>query len=274
MGLLGSLLLQPPAAAEPTTHVYRAQHRTAAELLPLVETALAGEGSATIDPATDSLVLAGEPRAIAVALQLLALQDRASRRVVLRAWSQRRSDLVAAGYGFDWSAGEGALRLGRLRSGSAPADTGTDTEAGVLGLADRRAQAVPAPEHSEFAATLRLLEGEVGEIASGRVVPFATRGEGGATTAAIEAHSGLLARARVLGDGFVQLDLTPFDGSMEDRGTTRLASASTRAVLAVGEALVVAGVERQTPSTASGQGAGSGRSRRDPALLLLRVEIE
>ena len=46
----------------------------------MVETALAGEGDARVDASTNSLVLSGEPRAIAVALKLLAVQDRARQR--------------------------------------------------------------------------------------------------------------------------------------------------------------------------------------------------
>jgi hypothetical protein len=110
------------------------QHRAAEDLLPVVETALAGEGTASVDPTTNSLVLSGEPRAIAVALQLLAMQDRARRTVRIEAWSERQSELKAAGHRVDWSPEGGGLRVGRLRGAGAPSPARVaGAEAPVLG---------------------------------------------------------------------------------------------------------------------------------------------
>jgi hypothetical protein len=237
------------------------QHRAAGDLLPVVETALAGEGTASVDPTTNSLVLSGEPRAIAVALQLLAVQDRARRTVRIEAWSERQSELRAAGHRVDWSPEGGGLRIGRLRGAGAPSPARvTGAEAAVLG-SGATSRPARSPEHAEFATTLEIVEGEFGRIESGRVVPFVTRGEGGATTAIIETRSGLLARPRVLGSGHAQLDLAPFDGS-------------ARVVLAPGDTVVVGGVERQTPAEGADTPAASHRGRRDEALLLLRIELE
>jgi hypothetical protein len=251
------------------------QHRVAAELVPLVETALAGEGTASVDETTNSLVFFGEPRAIAVALQLLVVQDRARRSVLVEAWSQRRSELAGAGYSIDWVPEAGALRLGHLREGAATAAPAQGAEARVLGSGTAAsAKTIRTPEHAEFATTLEIVEGELGRITSGRVVPFVTRGEGGATTAIIETRSGLLARPHVLGDDHVQLDLAPFDASAEDGGTASFSSLSTRVVLGPGETVVVGGIPRQAGSEESGRLPASQRGRRDEALLLLRVEID
>ncbi len=274
-GLLGALLAQAPAFSEPTTHVYHMQHRVAAELVPLVETALAGEGTVSVDETANSLVLNGEPRAIAVALQLLVVQDRARRSVLVEAWSQRRSELIGAGYRVDWVPEAGALRLGHLRGGAAPATATEGSEARVLGSSvDEPTKRVRSPEHAEFATTLEILEGELGRITSGRVVPFVTRGEGGATTAIIETRSGLLVRPHVLGDGHVQLDLAPFDASEEDGGTASFSSISTRVVVGTGETVVLGGIHRRAQDEDSEPLAAGRRGRQDEALLLLRVEID
>jgi hypothetical protein len=250
------------------------QHRVAAELVPLVETALAGEGTASVDEATNSLVLSGEPRAIAVALQLLVVQDRARRSVILEAWSQRQSELARAGYSVDWDPEAGALRLGHLQGGSAAGTPTRGSEARVLGSDTAAPATVSSPEHAEFATTLEILEGQLGRIASGRVVPFVTRGKGGATTAIIETRSGLLARPHVLGDNHVQLDLAPFDASAEDGGTASFSSISTRVVLGPGETVVVGGIHRQAQKEDPDPLSSSRKGRRDEALLLLRVEID
>jgi len=249
------------------------QHRAAAELVPLVETALAGEGTASVDEATNSLVLNGEPRAIAVALQLLVVQDRARRSVVLEAWSQRRSELSRAGYSVDWAPESGALRLGSLRAGSAAASPDQGSEAGVLGSGAAEPPAVRSPEHPEFETTLEILEGELGRITSGRVVPFVTRGAGGATTTIIETRSGLLARPHVLGDDHVQLDLAPFDASTADGGAATFSSISTRVVLGPGETVVVGGIHRQVEGEDPDPLGPGRKGRQDEALLLLRVEV-
>ena len=62
-----SLLLFSLAAARaegPAVEVYKVANRTAAELLPLAETAMAGEGSAALDAGTNSIVLLGPRSAV------------------------------------------------------------------------------------------------------------------------------------------------------------------------------------------------------------------
>ncbi|MEN8185350.1 MAG: hypothetical protein ABFS46_22770, partial [Myxococcota bacterium] len=249
----------------------------AGELLPVVETTLASEGTAAVDPRTNSLILIGEPRAIAVTLELLALQDRALQTVVVVAWSAETVWLSASGYSVEWSSDTRALPWGRLRAGPPAA---TDPEAigddvAVLGSrAALRAEAIRAEEGGAFSTTLRILEGERGRITSGRVVPFATRGDGGATTALIETRSGLLVRPRILGNGYVQLDLAAFDGSLEDGGAASFAGASTRIVTTPGETLVVGGIERRGDrSEAEGLAEVRGVSEAD-SVLLLQVDLE
>ena len=65
-------------------HVYEVRHRVAEELLPLAETAMAGEGRVAVDRRTNALVLSGSRQAVASALSLLGALDVRARTVVLR----------------------------------------------------------------------------------------------------------------------------------------------------------------------------------------------
>jgi type II secretory pathway component GspD/PulD (secretin) len=79
--LAGLLLVALPGLAE--MRVYRAQHRTASELLPLAQAALEAEGTAVVDARTNALVLVGTADALDRATALLDRLDRALRTVVL-----------------------------------------------------------------------------------------------------------------------------------------------------------------------------------------------
>jgi hypothetical protein len=257
-----------PAGAERASLVYRAQHRGAGELLPLVETALAGEATVALDPGTNSLVFEGEGRAIAVALELLAVQDRALRTLVVRVESQRTSALARDGMRVEWVPTGGELRLGRLRTGAPPAapDEGGSP---VLGSgAAVRADTARARGDGEFSAVVRILEGEIGQIASGPLGP--PGGPRDVAPLGAGPPSGLLARAHLLGEDHVQLDLAPGAGEGGEEAELALARAATRAVLAPGETLVVGGL-RRGEARPPGEGEGSAVGDR---VLLLRVGID
>jgi type II secretory pathway component GspD/PulD (secretin) len=78
-----AIWLALPAGAQ-VVHVYEVRHRVAEELLPLAETAMAGEGRVAVDRRTNALVLSGSRQAVASALSLLGALDVRARTVVLR----------------------------------------------------------------------------------------------------------------------------------------------------------------------------------------------
>ena len=199
--LLSVLLvaLTTPADAQRRVEVYRARHRTAGELQPLAATALGEHGSAAVDPGTNSLVIAGEAAAVADALAVLALQDRALRTVLLHYGSRGDTQLQRAGVRIAWSVAGRSLRIGNVvfpdgRSGAVIA-----------------AGAGQASASRDLGSMLRILEGQTGRISTGEARPIHTRQhDGWRSTEYVRAETGFEARPRVLPDGRVEVALRPF----------------------------------------------------------------
>ena len=261
--LLLVALATATASAERATEVYKVKHRTAAELIPLAQTALAGQGTAVIDQGTNSIVLIGDATAVKAAVDLLNLQDQSRKSIVVTVDSHEVQALDAAGYRIDWSVGSRSFRVGNVLSPGA----GTFVHA--------TGRILTTASDSTFSATVRILDGDVGRISTGRSVPVTTRDRFGSSTTFVEASSGLEARARVLGDGRVQLELTPFQGQVDARGRVAFSDATTTVVVKPGETIAVGGLYRHgTSSTDSVLRSRSRTERVDEQVLLLRVEVE
>src|SRR5262249_20016683 len=157
-----ALALAVPAAAQ-VVRVYPVRHRIAEELAPLVETALAGEGRVVADRRTNALVLTGSPRAVASALEVLAVLDVRARTVRVRYESRRSGDLASAGASVRWRADAGARGVGDVAWSPAAAALAVGGE----GATARRASAL--------AGELRILDGQSGRIATGASVPITAR---------------------------------------------------------------------------------------------------
>jgi type II secretory pathway component GspD/PulD (secretin) len=262
LALAALALAAAAASAERSIEVFRPRHRPAAELLPVAQVALADEGVVALDAGTNALVLAGPPEAVARTLELLRLQDRA-RAVVVLTWTSRLADeLEAAGVRIDWSVEAGDVRVGTPR---APRDDGVRIEA----LAQDRSG------EGSFAGTLRLLDGEEGEIGAGETAPLLVPHRHGADVVIQSAQSGFRARPRVLGDGRVQVEIVPEQSSLEPGGRVAFTGAATTLTLKPGETVALAGVDASESSTSRGvpEAAASRRSHRS-RVLLLRADVE
>ena len=160
--LLFCFLALPVHAAD-VVRIYKVQHRTAEELLPLVQTAMAREGSVEADGGSNTLVLAGSSEAVAAALLLLSKVDRPERSVVLRYQSRRLRELEGQGIHVDWSGAVGPVRVGSL---GFPGD-GSGVGIHAAGNAGAR--------ESDLAGEVRILEGRSASIMTGQSVPVTTR---------------------------------------------------------------------------------------------------
>jgi len=263
------LALAPPAAAQ-VFRTYAVRHRTADELLPLVETAMSGEGRAVADRRTNTLVLSGSPRAVESALALLATLDVRTRSVLLRYESRGARELAARGARVTWSTDAGPVRIGNVAwpGGSGAAvhmDEGLTRGGGTL------------------AGTLVVLDGQTGRIATGTSVPVTTRGvqPGPAgprwteSTRYVAADSGFEASPRILGDGRIELALRPFDASVARDGTIAHSGADMRIVLEPGRTVALGGIVRDVQSEERSALSGAGTSRSgDESLLLVTAEIQ
>ena len=178
---------------------------------------MSGSRTVTLDRATNSLVLVGDPGDVADALELLTLQDRRLRTVVLRFDTKRLVDLIAQGYEVPWTAEAGSLRIANVRR-----PPGSGSAVGVR--ADESVQQLV----ESFSGTVRVMEGSTARIESGTSIPYSTASPYGTNTEFVDAATGFEASARILADGRVQVDLASFagrplrDGSIESMNSSTL----------------------------------------------------
>jgi type II secretory pathway component HofQ len=264
-----ALALAWPAAAQ-VFRTYEVSHRTADELLPLVETAMSGEGRVAADRRTNTLVLSGSRQAVESALALLATLDVRTRSVLLRYESRGTQELAARGARVRWSTDAGPVRIGNVAwPGGSRAEVHVDE--GVM------------RSSGTLAGTLNILDGQTGRIATGASVPVTTRrvqpGPAGPSwtesTSYVAADSGFEASPRILGDGRIELSLRPFDASVARDGTLSHSGAQTRIVLEPGRTVAIGGFLRdaQAEQRSALSGAGSSRGG-DEKLLLVTAEIQ
>ncbi len=253
--------LAATARAERAMEVVRPAHRLAEELVPIAQAALGEEGTATADPATNSLLLAGERPAVERAKALVQAQDRPRKSVTLH-WSVRdQAELAGAGVRVDWSAGSGSLRVGTLRF---PEDR-VEVAAEILRTErERRLEGV-----------LRVLDGETGRIGAGHTVPVTTRdGYGGTSTAFVTGERGFEATPRILGSGRVRVDLLPMDARVDRAGNVAFAAAATRVELEPGETVALGSLGERRDAGQRGSRVLSTNRLREERVFLLRVELD
>jgi type II secretory pathway component GspD/PulD (secretin) len=268
--LLLCLLVLPARAAE-VVRVYKVQHRTAEELLPLAQTAMAGEGSVEADGGSNTLVLAGSSEGVAAALQLLARADRPLRAVVLRYESRRLRELEAQGIHVVWSSEAGPLRVGNL------AWPGAGNGVGIQGAAKAGAR------ESDLGGEVRILEGGSASIMTGQSVPLTTRrvqqgGSGPTVTRAttfVSAESGFEAQPRILADGRIQLALRAIDSQLHNAARVASSTSATTLVVEPGETLAIGGLTQDADMRNAAFASGADSSQReDERLLLLTATVE
>ncbi|HBZ70825.1 MAG TPA: hypothetical protein DEP35_14260 [Deltaproteobacteria bacterium] len=263
--------LAPPAHAADVVRIYKVQHRTAEELLPLARTAMARAGSVEADRGSNTLLLSGSSEGVAAALLLLAQVDRRPRSVVLRYESSRLQELADQGIRVDWAGAAGPLRVGTL------AFPGKGAEAGIRGAADLGAR------ESDLAGEVRILEGGSGRLLTGLSVPLTTQGVSAGepglpvhrATTFVSAGSGFEAQPRILGDGRIQLELRSIDAELRAGERVASSTSATTLLLEPGKTVVLGGLSRDVDAGNARLAAAAGSSqRRDERLLLLTATVE
>jgi len=260
-----------PAHAADVVRVYKVQHRTAEELLPLVQTAMARAGSVEADGGSNTLVLAGSSEGVAAALLLLSKVDRPPRSVVLRYESRRLRELEGQGIHVAWSREAGQVRVGNL------AFPGDGNRGGIQGAGNAGAR------ESDLAGEVRILEGRSASILTGESVPLTTQRvqEGGSgptvtrSTTFVSAESGFEAQPRILGDGRIQVELRPIDAQLRAGARVAYSTSGTMVVLEPGKTVALGGLSQDADARSASLAAGTGSSQReDERLLLLTATVE
>lgn len=262
--LLAAALWPSAAGAQRRVEVYKMKYRTAEEMLPIVQTVMAGQGNAAVDRGTNSLVLIGDAAAVSDVLGLLATQDRKPRTVVLRYDTKRVRDLEAQGFDVRWTAEAGDFRIGNVRR---PQGAGSSVAVRVDDETRRLSDS--------FTGTVRVTEGERTRIETGTTIPYTTSGPYGTSTQFVTAATGFEAQARILGDGRVEVDLAPFAGQLGRGGRIETMNAATLVTVTPGETVVVGGLDRSADARREDSFRGARASSvRDDTVLMLRADVE
>lgn len=280
LALTLAVVVALPASAQRRVEAYKARHRTADELLPLATTAIGDRGEVALDPGTNTLVLMGNPAAVAEALELLSLQDRRLRTVVLRHTTRRARELTEAGLSIRWYATTGSFRLGNVaaqRPGSASRGHSGDTASNASADSSaelRAAQALRSLDES-LTAEIRTTEGGRTRIETGTAVPYTVVGRSDPNTRFLDATTGFEASTRILGDGRVQVDLASFARELLPGGLIGKTTGSNVVVLKPGVVVAIAGLgsdgaQRRADAGAEITMAESG----DETVLLIRADVE
>jgi hypothetical protein len=207
--------LSAPAAAQTRFKIYEPRNRTAEELAPLVAPLLGADGSAVADPYAGSLVLEGEPAAIADALAALETLDAAQHQYRIESETRSRESLAGAFAGVDARADGAGLQIVRVGAGANG------------GERSRR-----------LGASLVVLEGHTAEIWTGSTLSMRF-GDG---VALVPAQSGVRVRPRTLGSGEIELEITPVLAERGRGGQIRELGSSTQIRVKPGEAVAIAGI--------------------------------
>lgn len=260
-GLPGLLLA---LAASQTIVAYRVQHRPAAEMLSVAETALGADGTVALDARTATLILNGSPAAVERTMALLSQLDRPLRTVVVTHEIRERSDLEGLSVRVDWKVAAGPIQLGTI-----PLPLNGIRVAVAAG---RESRAVRSR------ALLRLLEGATGSIVTGDALPFVYEPfYGVAAVSFVPAETGFEAGVTVVGPPGgekVQLDIRPFSGRFDAGGALRYTGASTTIQIAPGETAVIADASRDESARTTDLSGHSRLAAREEQVLLISVQIE
>ncbi|MCP5066865.1 MAG: hypothetical protein GY946_09885 [bacterium] len=249
------------ARAERAVEVIRPAHRLAEELVPLAQTAMGEDGTATADRGTNSLVLVGSRAAVDRAKSLVQAQDQPRRSVTLY-WSARdQAELAAAGVRVDWNVGSGSMRVGSVRF----PENRVEVSAEILRTErDRRLE-----------SSLRILDGETGRIGAGHTVPVTVRDRyGRAATDFVTGEQGFEATPRILGSGKVRVELAPIDARVDAAGNVAFAGGITIVELEPGETMAIGGIGQRRDAGQRGSRVLSTNRRNEERVFLLRAELD
>ncbi len=209
------------ASAQARFRIYEPRSRSAEDLAPLVAPVLGPDGAAVPDPHGGSLILQGDPAAIADALAALETLDAEPRQYRIESETRSRESLAGLFAGAGARVGPGGLQVVRIAAG---AGSGERTR--------------------RLGASLVVLDGRTAEIWTGTSVPVHF-GDG---IALVPVQSGVRVRPRTLGSGEIELEITPVLAEQGRDGEIRELGAATQIRVRPGESVAIAGVTESSDS--------------------------
>jgi hypothetical protein len=224
------------AAAGDQLETYRPQHRSAAELAPVVSEILGPGGMAVAAPGGGALLMRGDPASIEQALQLLPEIDVPIPVYRVESTLTTLRELRRVGVRVDGWVTAGEIRVGKVRLAEE-------------GLRVRVRSALSEGEE-RFQAFVTVLDGRRAEIWTGTTYPERVQSlheEAGRlrvyeTTTLVPVQTGFAVLPRGLADGRIDLELAPISAEEAPEGRVVRAGMATRVILHPEELVVVAGI--------------------------------
>jgi hypothetical protein len=106
-------------------------------------------------------------------------------------------------------------------------------------------------------------------------VPVRTRGVFTSSTTFVTAERGFTARPRILSEDRVQVEITPSDDTVDDRGRVEFTGAATTVVVKPGETVALGGISRSGTDRRTGSRVITASERaKDERVLLLTVDVD
>ncbi len=224
-----------PAAGD-RLETYQPQHRSAAELAPLVSEILAPEGTAVSGPGGGALLMRGDAASIKQALQLLRELDVPIPAYRIESTLTTLRELRRVGVSVKGWMQAGEIRVGKVRT--------SEERLRV------RVRSVLSEGEERFRGFVTVLDGNRAEIWTGTTYPERVRSlheEAGRlrvyeTTTLVPVRTGFAVLPRGLADGRIDLELAPISSEEAPEGAVVRAGMVTRVILHPGELAVVAGI--------------------------------
>lgn len=219
MARLGALFLAAVVASAALAqgarfHIYEPRGRTAEDLAPLVAPMLGPDGTAIADPHGGSLILEGDPEAIAAALAALETLDQVPHQYRIESETRSREALESGGAQLRW-VDRGGVSVARVSAGA--------------GANDRTRR---------VAASVVVMEGRTAEVWTGSEVPMHFGNE----TALVPVLSGFRVKPRTLGTGEIELEITPVTAEQGRHGEIHELGSATQVRVRPGESVALAGI--------------------------------
>lgn len=272
-----SLLLVAEAHADTTVvEVIALRHRTAEEVIPLLEPFVGPEGA--ISGMSGQLIIRATPENLAEIKEILGKIDTAPHRLLITVRQnvtrdQLERELAASGNVTIGDHGRVVVRDGGSRDGAAAGyRRGQDRFSG-------RASSTSTLQQAGDTQQMQLLEGSQAFIQAGTSVPYPERtvvrdrrgvAVGGGTTYR-DVTSGFYVLPRLSGDQVI-LEISPQRATLGEQGRINIQGASTRVSARLGEWIELGGIAQETSEKRTGIASASSRTGIDRCGIFVKVD--
>jgi type II secretory pathway component GspD/PulD (secretin) len=274
--LIGLLLFAEAHAETTVVEVIALRHRTAEEVIPLLEPFIGPEGA--ISGMSGQLIIRATPENLAEIKEILGKIDTAARRLLITVRQnvtrdQLERELAASGNVTIGDHGRVVVRDGGSRDGAAAGyRRGQDQFSG-------RASSTNTLQQAGDTQQVQVLEGSQAFIQAGTSVPYPERtvvrdrrgvAVSGGTTYR-DVTSGFYVLPRLSGDQVI-LEISPQRATLGEQGRINIQGASTRVSARLGEWIELGGIAQETSEKRTDIASASSRTGTDRCGIFVKVD--